>query len=385
MYPFLRFRRNGQKDANRIPLILAFVRKRKIDMNLSFSVTPNELLDVLLNVAPARPVFIWGAPGIGKSSVVEQFADSVGLPCVSLLGSQLAPEDIIGIPQVKDGTSEFLPPKMIARKEPYVLFLDELNACSQEVQKAFYSLIYEKRVGEYHLPQGSVIVGAGNRAQDGAIVKTMSSALVNRMFHVQMKTDPGQWLEWAYANGIHPWVTDYVTQRPDHLFSEPPKTEEPYSTPRSWHMLSDLLNEYHAGEVDLPEETVRMLAYGCISPSHAGMFVAYTKQLGNTDLLHDILKGTRRWPGKPEERDVLYFLAQSFRAKLIQELPKDKQQLNRDTQYLAHRGKALMKELSAINEELAQMVVNAEQGEMLPEWFMVEIVRDLPRLVRVAG
>lgn len=110
-------------------------------MNLPLSVTQEELSEVLLNVAPVRPVYIWGAPGIGKSALVEQFAENVGLPCVSLLGSQLAPEDIIGIPQVKGETSEFLPPKMIARKEPYVLFLDELNACSQEVQKAFYSLI----------------------------------------------------------------------------------------------------------------------------------------------------------------------------------------------------------------------------------------------------
>lgn len=286
-------------------------------MNLPLSVTQEELSEVLLNVAPVRPVYIWGAPGIGKSALVEQFAENVGLPCVSLLGSQLAPEDIIGIPQVKGETSEFLPPKMIARKEPYVLFLDELNACSQEVQKAFYSLIYEKRVGEYHLPEGSIIIGAGNRMQDGAIVKTMSSALLNRMFHVQMKVDATQWLTWAYQNDIHSWVTDYITQRPDHLFSEPPKTEEPYSTPRSWHMLSDILKEYGAGKKKVEETVVRMLAYGCVSASHAGMFVAYTKQLGNKHLLNDIIKGIEKFPSKPQERDVLYFLAQSFRAKLI--------------------------------------------------------------------
>ena len=354
-------------------------------MNLSFQVTPKELWEVLLSIAPVRPVFIWGAPGIGKSSLVEQFAKTVGLPCVSLLGSQLAPEDIIGIPQVRDGVSEFLPPKMIARKEPYVLFLDELNACSQEVQKAFYSLIYEKRVGEYHLPEGSIVVGAGNRTQDSAIAKTMSSALVNRMFHVQMKAYAGQWLEWAYENGLHPWVIDYITQRPDHLFSVPPKTEEPFSTPRSWHMLSDILKEYGAGEKVLPEDTLRMLVYGCVSASHAGMFAAYTKQLGNRHLLQDIIKGTAKWPSKPDERDVLYFLAQSFRAKLIHELPEHKQKMNREAQYLAHRGKALIKELSSINYEIAQMVVAEEEGESLPDWFMVEIVRDLPRLVRAAG
>lgn len=49
--------------------------------------------------------------------------------------------------------------------------LDELNACSQEVQKAFYSLIHERRIGEYHLPQGSIVIGAGNRAQDGPLLR----------------------------------------------------------------------------------------------------------------------------------------------------------------------------------------------------------------------
>ena len=353
-------------------------------MNLAYTVTQNELFDVLLSIAPSRPVFIWGAPVIGKSALVQKFADEVGMECVSMLGSQLAPEDIIGIPRINGEVSEFLPPKMIARKEPYVLFLDELNACSQEVQKAFYSLIHEHRVGEYHLPEGSVVIGAGNRSQDGAIVKTMSTALVNRMFHVQLVADSTQWLDWAYENQIHPWVLDYITQRPDHLFSEPPKTEEPYSTPRSWHMLSDALKEYHAGEegVEVPESVLRVLTFGSISPSHAGMFLAFVKTLANKNLLSEIIKGDAYWPGRPEERDVLYFLAQSFRAKLLQELPKSKEKMGKDTQFFTHRAKALIKELSQINYELAQMVVSADDNELLPEWFMIEIVRDLPRLVQ---
>ena len=351
-------------------------------MNLPISVTQSDLLEILLNVATIRPVFIWGAPGIGKSALVEKFAAEVGLPCVSLLGSQLAPEDIIGIPQIQEDVSTFLPPKMIARKEPYVLFLDELNACSQEVQKAFYSLIHERRIGEYHLPTGSIVIGAGNRAQDSAIVKTMSSALINRMFHVQLKADPTQWLNWAYEKGLHPWVINYITQRPDHLFSEPPKTEEPYSTPRSWHMLSDALKEYHAGSDAIPNAMLKMITYGCISASHAGMFLAFVKQLGNTHLLTDIIKGEAKWPAKPEERDVLYFLAQSFRAKLLHELPENKQKLGKDGQYFAHRAKALIKELSSISYEIAQMVVSADEGKVLPEWFMIEIVRDLPRLIQ---
>lgn len=351
-------------------------------MNLPYTVTQSELSDLLLNVSPVRPVFIWGAPGIGKSALVQKFADDVGMECVSLLGSQLAPEDIIGIPKIEGDTSCFMPPKMIARKEPYVLFLDELNACTQEVQKAFYSLIHEKRIGEYHLPEGSVVIGAGNRSQDGAIVKTMSTALINRMFHVQLVADPSQWIDWAYKEGLHQWVIDYINQRPDHLFSEPPKTEEPYSTPRSWHMLSDALKEYGAGEKEVPESILKVIAYGSVSASHAGMFLAFLKQLGNKNLLNDIIKGEARFPSDPSERDVLYYIAQSFRAKLLMELPVEKKNLNRNTQTLTHRAKALIKDLSHINLEIAQMVVSSDDDKVLPEWFMIEVVRDLPRLVK---
>ena len=353
-------------------------------MNLPFNVNQTELFELLINIAPIRPIFIWGAPGIGKSALVQKFADEVAMPCVSLLGSQLAPEDIIGIPQIRGNTSEFLPPKMIAREEPYVLFLDELNACSQEVQKAFYSLIHERRVGEYHLPKSSIVIGAGNRTQDGAIVKTMSSALINRMLHVQLVASAKEWLRWAYDANLHPWVLDYITQRPDHLCVEPPKTEQPYSTPRSWHIMSDALKEYGAVEEGhvISQDTLRILAYGCLTASHAGMFVAFVKNIKNKYLLNDIIKGDASWPGKPEDRDVLYFLAQSFRARLIHDLPKEKQRMNHDAQYLSHRAKALLKQLAQINYELAQMVVSSEEGKTLPDWFMVEVVRDLPRLIR---
>ena len=331
-------------------------------MNLPISVTQNDLLEILINIAPVRPVFIWGAPGIGKSALVEQFAREVEMPCVSLLGSQLAPEDIIGIPQIRGETSE-------------------LNACTQEVQKAFYSLIHERRIGEYHLPEGSIVVGAGNRAQDSAIVKTMSSALINRMFHVQMKADARQWIKWAQSEGLHPWVIDYIIQRPDHLFSEPPKTEEPFSTPRSWHMLSDALTEYGAGKRAVSMETLKMLAYACVSDAHAGMFLAYTKTLRNTHLLDEIIAQKAKWPGKPEERDVLYFLAQSFRAKLLTELPKSIQDISGNMLSFVYRAKGMIRELSAINFEIAQMTVAADDQEALPDWFMMEVIRDLPRLV----
>jgi MoxR-like ATPase len=348
-------------------------------LNTAVTVTQKQLADFLLNVALVRPVFIWGPPGIGKSSLVQQFAAQLGLPCVSLLGSQLAPEDIIGVPQITDGVSRFCPPASIARKEPYCLFLDELNACSHEVQKAFYSLIHERRIGEYMLPAGSIVIGAGNRAQDSAIVKPMSSALLNRMVHVHLKVSHRDWLEWAHQNNIHHLVTDYIQTRPDHLWSQPPKHEETFSTPRSWHMLSDALHAY--GE-DISDKSLEVLAYGCLSPHHAGQFKAFVKQVRSKFALNAILKGEMGWPSAPEDRDVLYFLAQSFRAQLIKSLPETQNGAGGSYKELAHRAKGLLKDLASISLEIAQMVVaKGEEGDALPSWFMVEIVRDLPRLV----
>jgi hypothetical protein len=351
-------------------------------MNPIVPLTQKELAEFLLSVAVVRPVFIWGPPGIGKSSLVQQFADAVGLPCVSLLGSQMAPEDILGVPQILNGKSRFCPPETIARDEPYCLFLDELNASSHEVQKSFYSLIHERRVGDYTLHEGSIVIGAGNRAQDSAIVRPMSSALMNRMIHVHLKASHRDWLAWAADNGIHPWVIDYIQNRPDHLWVQPPKTEEPFSTPRSWHMLSDAIKE--CGET-ISDEMLESLAFGCLSLHHATQFKGFIKHIRNRYALSALLKGDMKWPGRPEDRDVLYFMAQSFRVHLIKELPSSKDaQSSPHVKELAHQAKALIKQLAAISLEIAQMVVasDAEGGDdSLPDWLMVEIVRDLPRIM----
>lgn len=340
--------------------------------------TPATLTPFLLNVAPVLPVFIWGPPGVGKSALVREFADAVGLPCVSLLGSQLAPEDIIGVPQIEDGRSRFCPPTMIARDEPYCLFLDELNACSHEVQKAFYSLILERRVGEFQLPAGTIVIGAGNRAEDAAITRPMSSALVNRLVHVQLRASARDWLDWAGRSGVHELVVSYVTQRSDHLWAKPPKHEEPFSTPRAWDMLSNALLAY-GDAVTLDE--INVLASGLLTPAHARQFVAFAKLREREHDLGAILKGERGWPDKPEERDILYFLVQQLRDRLIKELPDDESKMGRETRQLALRAKDLIVSLSRISTELAQLVVTAaESGATLPAWYTVDLARALPRL-----
>jgi hypothetical protein len=142
-------------------------------------------------------------------------------------------------------------------------------------------------------------------------------------------------------------------------------------------MLSDALHEF--GEA-VSEEQIEILAFGCLTPHHAGQFKAFVKQNNSGYRLTAILKGEMRWPDKPEDRDVLYFLAQSLRARLVKELPPERNKLTSATQDLALRGKGLITELAAISLELAQMAVSEDEGGALPSWFVVELIRDLPRL-----
>lgn len=344
------------------------------------TIRPSELVEFLLHVASVRPVFIWGPPGIGKSSLVEQFAIEVGIEVVTLLGTQLAPEDLIGVPQIADGKSRFCPPESIARDEPYLLFLDELNASSSEVQKAFYSLIHDRRLGNYKLHKNSIVVGAGNRQHDQAITRQMSSALINRMVHVELKPESKDWLDWAVKNDIHPDVIDYIKLRPDQLFTSPPKTQEPFSTPRSWHMLSDCLKSY-ADAMNV--EKAWVLAQGVLSPSHAAQFKTFVQMRREKFNVEELLRGEKTWPRPGADGDTafLYMLVQQVKAQLLRRLPQDTASRSKEGE-LIHHAKRLIKELAEINLELAQVLIADDDvsGKKLPDWFMLEIVRDLPRL-----
>ena len=144
-------------------------------------------------------------------------------------------------------------------------------------------------------------------------------------------------------------------------------------------MLSDALHGYGN---QITDTCLEVLAFGCLSPHHAGQFKAFVKQIHSQYRLAAIVKGDSGWPYNPEDRDVLYYLSQSFRAQLIKELPTARSALADGHKAFAHRAKALIKDLASISLEMAQMLVSGQGGDDgLPDWFMVAIVRDLPRLV----
>jgi MoxR-like ATPase len=282
------------------------------------ALTPPELVELLVTLPPARTLFIWGPPGIGKSALVQEASEFLDLPCVTLLGTQIAPEDLIGVPRIRalDSGSgsgsgafvtEFCPPRAILRSEPFLLFIDELNSAVPDVQKAFYSLILDRRLGDYVLPAGSRVVGAGNRVEDRALVRPMATALANRMVHVALAPDAEAWLRWGAQADLHPLVLSFIRARPDRLFELPPTDATPaYPTPRAWHMLSDAIGT-------VSDTLWPATAAGCVGDRAGAEWTAFAKRALEAPSLEAIAAGAASVPRDPE---LIYFIGASSLARL---------------------------------------------------------------------
>jgi hypothetical protein len=239
------------------------------------AVTLSEAKELIRCLADAESLLFLSPPGVGKSEAVRQAAREANREVKSLLGTQIAPEDVSGVPKVVGDRAVFCPPRVLLPEDdkPFCLFLDELPAAPPEVQKAFYSLLLERRLGEYRLPRGTWVVAAGNRSDDRALVRTMSSALVNRVFVVPVKVDIDQWLAWAQEHGVRPEVRSFVRYVPQALQRPVPAEPVPFSTPRAWALLSrDLQLAEDAGR--LTHEQRRALAFGRVTPHDAALFCA---------------------------------------------------------------------------------------------------------------
>src|SRR5690349_14428869 len=103
----------------------------------------SEAKTLIKTMAHEQSLLLLSPPGVGKSDIVMQAAAEAGLPCRSLLGTQIAPEDVSGIPRIVGERSVFCPPRVLLPEDgkPFCLFLDELPAAPPDIQKAFYALL----------------------------------------------------------------------------------------------------------------------------------------------------------------------------------------------------------------------------------------------------
>ena len=238
------------------------------------------------------PVFIWGAPGIGKSSIVKQIASEQGLEFLDLRLSLLDPTDLKGIPFFNAETNEgvwakpsFLPS---APDSKGILFLDEINTAPPAVQASAYQLILDRKVGEYELPEGWSIVAAGNRENDRGVVYKMPPPLANRFVHFEMDVDFDDWKAWAYSAKIDSSVIGYLAYDKSMLFTfDPTSNEKSFATPRSWEYVDSIIKSGIDAELILDSIS------GAVGREAAVGYISFKKVMNNLPDLNTILDGTQ--------------------------------------------------------------------------------------------
>lgn len=204
--------------------------------------TPTQLQNYLNRLIKHKlPIstMIWGPPGIGKSSIVEQVSRRHKLDFVDVRLSQLAPTDLRGLPVAENGVSKWYPPEFLPQKGQGILFLDELNMAPPAMQGMAQQLILDRRVGSYEVPPGWYIWAAGNRKEDRAAVFDMPSPLANRFLHLEVQPDFDSFKTYAMTKKIHEQIIAFLSFRTP-LLHQPNYQQPAWPSPRSWEMASKL-------------------------------------------------------------------------------------------------------------------------------------------------
>lgn len=238
-------------------------------------------------------LMIWGAPGIGKSSIVAQTAAKHAFGFIDVRLSQLAPTDLRGlpVPDNKRQMSRWYPPEFLPRDGRGILFLDELNMAPPAMQGVAQQLILDRRVGNYVVPDGWFVWAAGNRKEDRAAVFDMPAPLANRFVHLEVGADFESFKNYALERGLNERIIAFLAFRPTLLHKLNPH-QPAWPSPRSWEMASRLYN----AQLDVAS---------VIGVEAAAEFNAYTELYLTLPDLSAIINGdgaSLRFPSDPGAR-----------------------------------------------------------------------------------
>jgi hypothetical protein len=257
------------------------------------------------------PLMLWGAPGIGKSTIISDMAKELDIGFIDVRLAQREPVDIRGLPVPREDrsgvdwivSSEWPREDQDDYNERGIILFDEITAADPSLQVASYEFILDRRLGKlYQVPPGWYIIAAGNRTSDAAVARTMSSALANRFCHLELIPKSKSWIEWALIKGLESTVIAFIRYRPELLFNMTGNRERGWPSPRTWERVS--LELQLAKETSLSKAALRCIIEGLVGPGAAIEFLGFLKWAESIPDIEAMLRGDIEieFPGRSDQR-----------------------------------------------------------------------------------
>ena len=248
--------------------------KEQIQNAMKAYFTKDTFGNYLIPIERQRPIFLMGPPGIGKTAIMEQVAAELGVGLVSYSMTHHTRQSALGLPFIEKkvyggveySVSEYTMSEIIASvydmmertglKEG-ILFLDEINCVSETLAPAMLQFLQYKLFGRHRVPDGWIVVTAGNPPEYNNSVREFDIVTWDRLKRIDVEPDYDVWKEYAYKKGIHPAILTYLDiKKSDFYKIETTVDGKSFVTARGWSDLSDMMKLYEQHGIIIDEKLV---------------------------------------------------------------------------------------------------------------------------------
>ena len=248
--------------------------KEYIKDTVTIYLKKDEFGDYKIPTVRQRPVFLIGAPGIGKSAIMEQIASELDIALVSYSMTHHTRQSALGLPFIKEKTyegmkvdvSEYTMSEIISSiyetmeesgiKEG-ILFLDEINCVSETLYPSMLNFLQFKTFGRHRIPDGWVIVTAGNPPEYNKSVREFDVVTLDRLKVMNVEADYSAWRKYALDKGIHQAILGFLDNNSDSFYKiETTADGRSYVTARGWEDLSEVLYSYEESQLKINNQLI---------------------------------------------------------------------------------------------------------------------------------
>lgn len=260
-------------------------------------------------VSKQRPVFLVGAPGIGKTAIMEQIAQELDLGFVSYSMTHHTRQSALGLPFIVQkqfgeevySVSEYTMSEILATvyeemersgKKEGILFLDEINCVSETLAPSMLQFLQYKTFGRHKVPEGWIVVSAGNPPEYNDSVREFDIAMLDRLKKIEVEPDFEVWKEFALKTGVHPVVLSYLSIKTQFFYRVTTTIDgKSFVTARSWDDLSQMISLYEENELLVDCDLIsQYIQDEQIAKDFANYYDLYAKYKSDYQI-EDILRG----------------------------------------------------------------------------------------------